>query len=508
MAKSQPPKPKARPKDKEVQSERYLSKAEREQYYQRIAVIVTVGIVALVVGIIAVALIVDTVVVPGQWVSKVNDEEITTAEFQDRIRTERWYRANQVREAYKLLDDDWQQTQVALANDPSFRPTNPLYQTWTQMLEDSEAEAFGAYVLDQMELQILLEKEAEQRGIKIDEALIEVQVDEYITSFTGANLTPTPTFTSTAIIYPSTTPVISVTPSYTPSATSTATVTPIVTVDGSTATPVPTNTATATLPPTNTPVPTINTTLITLTPAETETPLPNADQVRATIDTFEKDFYNDAEERADLDREALRDIFYLQALQLALFEDVTKDVATQEVWAEVRHILISPLTPEELADRESLVYREDLCLQTEGIWADAKAEADQVYAQLLAGEPFAALAELISDDETSAAQGGFLPFVSTEGYAEKFREVANTTELGVYNAPVCTQFGWYIIQVTQREIRDIDANTLQQTRSDEYEEWQNDLLANANIERRENWEERITDSPSYDDLLGDITPDE
>jgi parvulin-like peptidyl-prolyl isomerase len=521
MAKQpKPPQAKQRPKGKEAVSERYLSRAEKEQLYQRIAIIVTgVIVVGVIIAIIA-ALFIDLVIVPDQWVSRVGETEINTRDYQARIRAERWYRANEVREAYDEAkenaelygadpDDKEQLWSLALAI--AGQPSDALYSDWAQLIADDEA--FGSYVLDQMELEILLKKEAEVLGVEVNDALIDAQVDAFIDRYTGANLTPTLTATVTEVIHPSTTPIITVTPTFTPSPSATFTVTPIITIEGATATPPASNTPTATLTRTPSLTPTIDLTVASLTPTETLTLTPNQDQVKSTIEKFEDNFYADAEEIADLDREAVRAIFYLEALRAALREEVTKDVPTQEVWAETRHILVSPLTEEERQTAAASPFDETVCESER--WLTSKTEIDAIYAQLQAGEPFAALAQAVSDDTGSAANGGSLGFTNTQpnaqgqgGFVEPFREVINTLPLGTYSEPVCTQFGWHIIQVLRRELRDISRSTLEGNRDTEYKDWENEVLNAAadDIERRDNWQDRISNDPSYDDLLDDIDP--
>jgi parvulin-like peptidyl-prolyl isomerase len=160
-------------------------------------------------------------------------------------------------------------------------------------------------------------------------------------------------------------------------------------------------------------------------------------------------------------------------------------------------------------------YTEDVCnaldvpederSPAEQAWAEARLEANQVMASLQAGEPFAALAAAYSDDP-SAADNGLLGWSASDGYVDPFAEAINTADIGAYVGPVCTEFGWHIIQVLDRELRDIPEFEFRNQQNTTYQEWEQEVRSRATIERREDWQDRIPEDPSYEDLLGDIIP--
>jgi hypothetical protein len=453
------------------------SRAEQEHYVQRIVLIVAAIGFGLTLLILAYALINDYVVVPEQAITTVNGTEIKTKDFQDRVKTERWFTALQIRQYAAFAGSE--QASQQYGND---------------ILALREASLFGGNVLTDMETQVLLEEEAERRGIEIDRAEIDAAVERYVGAFLVTQLTPTASPSATEPTTPTSTPLITATASNTPTITPTPTETIQPTAEG--CTPEQTDCATVTPLPTNTPTPTETPTLEhTYTPTPSETPLA-PDEIRATVSRLEGDFYDEAEEQADLDPDAVRDIFTLQALREALRDDVTKDLPTQEVWANARHILI------KLPDDPTRIFTEDLCESEE--WAPYKLEAEQVLAALNAGEPFATLAQTLSDDLGSGANGGGLNWSATSAYVGPFKEAVETADIGAIVGPVCTEFGFHIIQVQERELRDISADALEQNRNTAYQEWENDLIANAEIQRRDDWEERAPDDPSYTDLLGDV----
>ncbi|MCQ3929126.1 MAG: hypothetical protein DPW16_01595 [Chloroflexi bacterium] len=452
------------------------SRAEQEHYIQRIVLVVAAfgfGIAAL---ILVYALTNDYVFVPRQTITTVNGTEIKTSDFQERVKTERWFIANEIRSYASVVGVD-----------------QAVEQYGNDILALREPSLFGGQVLDDMELQVLLEKEAEARGIEIDRAAIDAAVDQYVASFLVNQLTPTPSPSATEPTTPTSTPIITSTASNTPTITNTPTETIQPTAEGCTegqtdcptVTPLPTNTLTLT------PTPTLEQ---TYTPTPSDTPVA-PDDIRSTVTKLENSFYDDANEVAEIDRDAVRDIFTLRALRTALLEDVTKDQPTQEVWVNARHILIQ--VPEDPAR----VFTAETCDSEE--WAPFKQEAEQVLAALNAGEPFAALAQAVSDDG-SGANGGGLGWSASSGYVPEFKTAVDTADIGAIVGPVCSQFGFHVIQVMERELRDITSSQLQQNRSTAYQAWETDLVANADIQRRDDWEDRTPSDPSYNDLLGNV----
>ncbi len=452
------------------------SKAEQEHYIQRIVLIfaaIGFGLAALV---LVYALVNDYVVVPEQAITTVDGTEIKTNDFQERVKTERWFIANEIKSYASVVGVD-----------------EAVNQYSNDILALREPSLFGGQVLDDMELQVLLEKEAKSRGIEIDREAIDAAVDQYVASFLVNQLTPTPSPSATDPTTPTSTPLITSTASNTPTVTNTPTETIQPTAEGCTegqvdcptVTPLPTNTLT------QTPTPTLEQ---TYTPTPSNTPVA-PDDIRSTVTKLEDGFYDDANEVASIDRDAVRDIFTLRALRTALLEDVTKDDATQEIWVNARHILIQ--VPEDPAR----VFTQETCDSEE--WASYKQEAEQVLAALNAGEPFAALAQAVSDDG-SGASGGGLGWSASSGYVTEFKAAVDTADIGAIVGPVCSQFGFHVIQVMERELRDISSSQLQQNRSTTYQEWESDLVADAEIQRRDDWEDRTPSDPSYTDLLGDV----
>jgi len=75
--------------------------------------------------------------------------------------------------------------------------------------------------------------------------------------------------------------------------------------------------------------------------------------------------------------------------------------------------------------------------------------------RILAGEDFGALAREYSEDIGSAAEGGDLGWTSPGQMVPEFENTMASTEIGDISMPVRSQFGWHILQVTDRRQKDM-----------------------------------------------------
>lgn len=85
------------------------------------------------------------------------------------------------------------------------------------------------------------------------------------------------------------------------------------------------------------------------------------------------------------------------------------------------------------------------------ILAATKEEADEVAAKLADGNDFAELAKEYSTDTATAQNGGALGFFGTGEMAAEFEETAFAMEVDEISDPVETDFGFHIIQVTDKK---------------------------------------------------------
>ncbi len=202
---------------------RHLSRAEREQRMNR-AVLASAGaLILVVVVLLTVGVLYEAIIKPNEPVATVGDVSISTADFQKRVKLQRY------------------QTTVQLTNLAPFYGTcdtadssSPIF-SLCQQLEFPTV--LGANVLDAMIEEEVIRQEAAARGITVSDEEIQERVNE-IFGYNPNAETPTPT------LQPSATPTRRFTA--TPTVTPTATLTP-------TGTLTPTATATPTLEPSATP---------------------------------------------------------------------------------------------------------------------------------------------------------------------------------------------------------------------------------------------------------------
>src|SRR5690606_24086860 len=83
-------------------------------------------------------------------------------------------------------------------------------------------------------------------------------------------------------------------------------------------------------------------------------------------------------------------------------------------------------------------------------------KAKEIYDKLQNGEDFAKLAEEHSEDPGSGANGGELGWFSVGQMVPEFNDAAYALEIDEISEPVKSNFGYHIIQVTdKREVEDL-----------------------------------------------------
>ena len=81
---------------------------------------------------------------------------------------------------------------------------------------------------------------------------------------------------------------------------------------------------------------------------------------------------------------------------------------------------------------------------------EVKKEIGRLRQEIEAGEDFAELAAVVSDDEGSAARGGDLGFFGRGQMVGPFEEAAFALAPGELSEPVQTRYGWHLIKVEER----------------------------------------------------------
>ena len=74
------------------------------------------------------------------------------------------------------------------------------------------------------------------------------------------------------------------------------------------------------------------------------------------------------------------------------------------------------------------------------------------------GESFSKYAEELSEDNASAIEGGTLGWITKELVVENFRKVMINMEVGEVSEPFSTRFGWHILYLEDKRIKNISDN--------------------------------------------------
>ncbi len=145
----------------------------------------------------------------------------------------------------------------------------------------------------------------------------------------------------------------------------------------------------------------------------------------------------------------------------------------------------APTVVEQTRVRHILIKVNEVVSESEG-----KARIDRIRERIETGAKFEEQAKLNSED-ASSVKGGDLGWLSPGDTVPDFETVMNKLKIGEISQPVRTQFGWHIIQVSERRTQDITAErhrdqarqALRQRKSDEaFQEWLRQTRDRAYVE--------------------------
>lgn len=418
-----------------ILTKKHVARLERERRQVtlvRTVALAMIGVVALLLGY---GYLDVTYLQLKKPVAKVNGENISVREFQERVQLQRVNLVN-VYQQYQFFQQQFGMDVSQQIQEIEFYLQN--------------SETLGQQVVDQLIDEALIRQEAEKRGITVSEAELEQAIQEAYRFF--PNGTATPTVTPTAFEYPTlTSEQLTLYPSTaTPTRAPTSTPEPTSTADPS-VTPTATHTA---APPTPTFVP----------EAATPTSTPY------TLEGFQEQYKTSLAEYESygISEEVLRSVYRNNLLRSKLQEAIAAELPTTEeqVWA--RHILV-----------------------------DTETEANTVYELLKKGSNFAALARERSKDTGSASQGGDLGWFGKGVMVPEFEQVAFTLPIGKISEPAKSQFGYHIIQVLGRQELPLSASQLQQNRENAFTEWLTTAKEQAAIVTYDIWRDQIPPMPDF-----------
>lgn len=423
-----------------------VGRVEREQRYRTIVRFTTITVVGLVVLVTIIGILYNKVIVPSRPIVTVNGQEILTQDFQRRVKLQRDQLVNEYALYYQIaqsITDTTQQQQ---------------YISYLSQIEaELEQETIGTNTINQMIDEIFIVKEAEARGITVTDQ----EVNDFYYGLFGYYPDGAPTSTPTTVMLPTSTmsatqyALITPTPEVTPTATEDTT------TDGAT----PTDEATAVEA---TPTEAAVDTEPTATP--TEVPLPTS----VTLDEFNTSnaTYLDNLKGYDVSEAFMKNLVRVTLFRNKLMAEIEKGITPEqeEVWA--RHILV-----------------------------DDEATAQTVLDELNNGGDFGDLAIKYSTG-TSASNGGDLGWFGRGTMVQEFEDAAFSGNVGDIIGPVETTYGFHIIQILGKEMRQVDATTLNSMVNTALTDILDQYIANSDIVYANNWVKFTPTEPSIYSVLG------
>lgn len=121
----------------------------------------------------------------------------------------------------------------------------------------------------------------------------------------------------------------------------------------------------------------------------------------------------------------------------------------------------------------------------------AETKINQIYDELRHGADFESLAKTYSDDPGSAKKGGELGWVKEGIMVPEFEEMMQKTPVGDYSTPFTTQYGWHILQVVDKQEKDVTEDVYRSLAKDiiyqnkapqAYDDWINEMKSTAYIQ--------------------------
>jgi peptidyl-prolyl cis-trans isomerase C len=160
-----------------------------------------------------------------------------------------------------------------------------------------------------------------------------------------------------------------------------------------------------------------------------------------------------------LDRMIDQDALVAEARRMGLDKDpeVQRQIQMAEDSALQRALLMKEVQPQITDQAVKARYEKDIAnkpgaeeVHAKHILVDSEAQAKDIIAQLQKGAEFDALAKQYSKDK-GAGNGGDLGFFKKEDMVPEFAAAAFALQPGqITQTPVHTQFGWHVIEVTER----------------------------------------------------------
>jgi len=432
MAKSKPTK---------VVSKKHLARVERERQQTAIITFVAVGVLVIVVGLIGYGMLYDTVIQAHQPIVKVNNDVMTTQEFQVWVRITRQNMINQYMQYYQLVQ--------MFGSDPT---TDPTITSLSSQLNPTNAAAIGNQVILSAEDSFIIRQYAKAHGITVTAKEVQDAMADAFNYY--PNGTPTATVTATSFVYSTLSATQLALETLTPTATIAPSPTPTV---GPSATPttIPTATPNATSAPTLTPTP------YTLKAYQT--------QVRTSQKYYSKFGMSDA---------LFVQLFFEDGLYRTKVEDAVEanfSHSQEQVWA--RQILV--------ADQATANKVRQLLLSGSD-WTTIASTYS-------------------TDSATKSQGGDLGWFGRGTMTAKEAEAAAFSQPVSVIGQPVQSTDGWHIIQVLGHEVRPLTSNQYTTNRDQAFQSWLATQLKAAKVTLFSYWTSRVPSEPTIQEAASTQT---
>jgi len=180
-----------------------------------------------------------------------------------------------------------------------------------------------------------------------------------------------------------------------------------------------------------------------------------------------------------------------------LFSKVVLEMTPGEIGGPIRsasgfHIVsltnrrdVQQVLTEQIRSRHILIRSNDLISEE-----DARNRLNELRDQILSGEDFGRLARTHSVDYASGAEGGDIGWIEPGGTVAEYEAVTKTLKPGQISPPFRSQYGWHIVEVTDRRTvdetdeskrRKIESQLLQQKQREAFEIWKRRLRDEAYV---------------------------
>jgi peptidyl-prolyl cis-trans isomerase C len=170
-----------------------------------------------------------------------------------------------------------------------------------------------------------------------------------------------------------------------------------------------------------------------------------ADMILVSKAAEDKKFADSAEFKRKLD------FARKKLLMEGLLQSVGKEALTDEAMHKVYDEAVKQIGEEKEVHARHILLRVPAGDEKASKEAEDKIKA--VVARLKKGEDFAKVAAEVTEDPSGKANGGDLGFFSKDQMVPEFSDTAFKLEKGQVSDPVKTQFGWHVIKVEDKRVK-------------------------------------------------------